>query len=61
MHHNMNTKWFLYKSHEECLIGDNYKFSANARNKDHKIALLHHFVAYYNHLNISNVHLSVDI
>ena len=28
-----------------CLLGNKYKFTANASNKDHKITKIHHFVA----------------
>ena len=28
-----------------CLLGDKYKFTANASNKDHKITKIHHFAA----------------
>ena len=35
------------------LLDDNYKFTTNVRDKDHKITKIHHFVAWYKHLNVT--------
>ena len=43
-----------------CLLGDNYKFTANANNKDYKITKIHHFLhgiltfeCYIQHSNVA--------
>ena len=44
--YGMDTKYvILCKNHNSCLLGDKYKPTANASNKDHKISKIHHFVA----------------
>ena len=51
------------------LLDDKYKFTANVRDKDHKITKIHHFVAWYKNSNVasnirmlqhSKVHLNVE-
>ena len=36
------------------LLDDKYKFTTNVRDKDHKIAKTHHFVAWYKHSNVAS-------
>ena len=36
-----------------CLLGDKYKYTANASNKDHKITKTHHFAVWYYNLNVA--------
>ena len=42
--YSMHTKYVIFIRYS-CLLGDKYKFTANASNKDHKITKMHHFVA----------------
>ena len=46
--YSIHTKYviFIIKTMKHsCLLGDNYKFTANANNKDYKITKIHHLVA----------------
>ena len=36
-----------------CLLGDEYEFTANVRDKDYKITKIHLFVAWYKHSKVT--------
>ena len=46
LQHAYKFRYFYIKTIRcSCLLGDEYKFNANVRDKDHKITKIHHFVA----------------